>query len=284
MTSLKFQIDGLDVEITHPEVKLTKPKLSSSLAQFVCPQCGRKTLSVEKGDVENAGKHMSAPDSKGVRKAVKGIFDAVKTGFEISKERREIEDEKSDFIGYVKKLSFWRRKNKGKFEYASNGGETSIPITCSICNTHYSLRVEITNPVKIEYEIDLVDVDFKAEKREDLIKIYQQRGIDSSDENLTLLESICASSLPYSEHAKDFLLRIKQLYDDREKVSEVIADLKISVGEAKFESESGQKWLNDLSSILGDGSKFLQRNLDEQLSACLQSIVEFAESPIPMEE
>lgn len=282
MTSLKFQIDGLDVEITHPEAKLTKPKLSSSLAQFVCPQCGRRTLSVEKGDVENAGKHMSAPDSKGVRKAVKGIFDAVKTGFEISKERQGIEDEKSDFIQYVKKLSIWRRKNQGKFEYASNGGETSILITCPICNSHYSLRVGITNPVPIEYE-DVVDVDFKAEKREDLIKIYQQRGINESDKNLTLLESICAASTPYSEHAEGFLLSIKQLLDDREKVSEVIADLKISVGEAKFESESGQKWLNDLSSILGDGSKFLQRNLDEQLSAYLKSIEEFATSPIPEE-
>jgi hypothetical protein len=279
MSSIKFQLDNLDVELSHPNIELTKTK--KGLAQFVCSNCGKKTLTIDRGDVENAGKHTTT-DSKGNKHEVRGIFDSVKAGYEIAKERKEIEDEKSDFIEYFKRLLIWRRKNQGKIEHASNGAESGMPVTCSLCNTHYSLRVKITNPVNVDWEEEYVAVELVelAKYEADLILIFEKRRIKNNAANLNLLESICAGSIPYTEHAEEFLLRINQLNADVQKSAKFSGELKAPID---FESEYGQKLLTDLSLSLTDVGKAMEKSLKEQLTACLKSITEFASSPIPEE-
>lgn len=265
MSEAELELDGLSIKISHASIELHKRKLPvGAVAKFQCPACNRRDLEITTEDIKRAGAYT---DSSG--KAHSSIFDSAKTTYELSVERKRIEDDNSDFISYLKQLAIWRRKNEGKFDYAGGGGTTNVSIVCPLCHAKHSLTVTITNPIDLNLG------------EPDLIEVFEKRGISKSEKNLDMLKQLCSSS-PHEE-PEDFLIRLGQLLADRKKVAGFKDEISASIQKAKFESEDAQRWLLDLQSSLNDVSKILEKRLEDSLKTSLQLIEEFVSSPVPME-
>jgi len=261
MTAITLELEGLSVEISHPSVELEKRKLPlGALTKFKCSGCGRRTLSIEEDDIKRAGAAGT------IDKPLQAVFDMAKIGYEISRDRKSIEEGEDDFIAYSQKIAKWRNKWHAKREFASNGGETDIGVSCPLCGTAHTFRVRIVNPVE---EVSWSDPN--------ILETYEKRGIAENERNLDLLTKISYRFPPY-EHAEAFLAKIEAVSEDRKMVQKVTEEIKAAMQKVDFKSDLAQAWLRDLQGSFDDVTKILREELEGQLRRYLATIQEFATS------
>jgi hypothetical protein len=256
MSSVKLSIVGVEVEVSHPSLKLSKSKLPlDNTVSFRC-SCGRRTLKVSESHIKSAGPEFGKIQST--------PFLEVKNGIKVSKERAEFENDPTlDSIGYWQKHREWSAKNSLLFQNASANVETTIGVTCPLCSTWHQLRVKFGFPADVKPNWSFPS----------LTETFEKHGINNNEKSLDIITIVTRNR----EAPEAYLEELNGLKNDRQKIDVFVEGLIASVEKAKFDSKLAASWVRDLTAALKEEAEVAKRKLGSELNFYLEALKDSAE-------
>jgi hypothetical protein len=237
---VKFEVDGVMVEITSgdPEIKLQKDL--SALVSFNCP-CGAK-VKIDKDKLRSPTSMFAIPLSVG--------FEDVKKAVEYAKKWNQFPTGLSEF--------FRHQRTYLNIAGAADSYGVDINCYCGNCNREFNLPARFTNPVERKPTPNFVEAWQLFDHTSELSKVALTRV-----------------SVRYGFKTwKELAAHIDSLVEDKAKVDKLLTSLKKTVSQAQITSASGKDFVRALDTSLNEIAEDYAKETTRELDAILSDVRE----------